>query len=98
LIKKLLIWLKTCRRHRCRDCGHFDENWLTSENGQLYRFGFCQLKVYDTVLVDGDVGRHCHAFRKKRDKKNFSVPAAPPAGHIPAPTPGDFTGMPLKRD
>jgi hypothetical protein len=91
--RKIKRWLRTRRRHRCRECQHFGENWLNAQDGQgLYRFGFCWEKVHDTVLVDGDIPRSCPLFKKR--KKIFDpLDDSPPAGSGAA-TPGSVTGMP----
>jgi len=70
LIMLILIWLRAGRYKRCRDCRHFQENYMTALHGQgLYRFGCCQRLIYDCKLVDGDVERECGYFKRKIDEK-----------------------------
>ena len=62
----VMMWLGAAQRVKCRDCAHFRENFITGYQGQgLYRFGYCQLLIYDCKMVDPDVERQCNDFEKK---------------------------------
>ena len=54
------------RRRHCRNCQHFDEDYITAFSGQgLFRFGYCQLLFYACRVVEPDVNRKCGDFEKK---------------------------------
>ena len=56
----ILMWRKAGRRHKCRNCRHFAEHYITSLHGQgLFRFGYCQRLVHDTRIVEPDIDREC---------------------------------------
>ena len=56
----ILMWRKAGRRHKCRDCRHFAEQYITSLHGEgLFRFGYCQRLVHDTPIVEPDIEREC---------------------------------------
>ncbi len=60
----LLIFFRP-RRHKCRGCRHFAEQYITSLHGEgLFRFGYCQLVIYDTPIVEPDIGRKCEGFER----------------------------------
>jgi len=63
LVLLVLTRLRTRGRKRCRDCRHFAEQYITSLHGQgLFRFGYCQLVIYDTPIVEPDIGRVCDGY------------------------------------
>jgi len=63
---RIVKWLRSRRRRRCRNCRHFAEHYITGLNDQgLFRLGYCQNRVYDCRLVEPDIERRCEWFEEK---------------------------------
>ena len=66
IILLILVWLRN-RGVKCRDCLHFQENYITPIHGQgLYRLGYCQKEVHDCRTVEPDIKRKCRGYESRR--------------------------------
>lgn len=70
IILWILMWRAAGRRHKCRGCVHFAEQYITALRGEgLFRFGYCQRLVHDTWIVEPDISRECEGYEDAEKAK-----------------------------